>query len=116
MVTFSNQRKDKRLKAKNGIVMTPHGICQVINLTKDGVSFKCVKNRDFPFEWTMNIYDITGRSLEQLQVKKIWEHWLNIQDVQSPFSIEVGGAFQNLSSSQRDQLNIYLQRLLDVEK
>jgi len=115
-VTFLKQRKSKRLEAKSGIGITPHGICQVINLSKDGVSFKCVKGRDFPGEWSMTVYDVTGQCLEKLQVKKIWENWLNIPDTPSPFSIEVGAAFQNLSSSQKDQLNTYLQQLLEEEK
>ncbi len=112
----SNKRKDKRLEAKSGIAVTPNAVCQVVNLSKDGISFKCTKEHYFPFEWTMNIYDIAGQSLEQLHVKKVWESWLNIQDDQSPFTMEVGGRFQNLSSSQKDQLNTYLQQLLAMEE
>lgn len=115
-VTFLKQRKSKRLEAKSGISITPHGICQVINLSKDGISFKCIKERDFPVKWSMTVCDITGQCLDQLQVKKVWENRLNIPGKPSPFSIEVGGTFQNLSSSQKDQLNIYLQQLLEVEK
>ncbi len=110
------QRQNKRLEAKSGISITPHGICQIINLSKDGVSFKCVKERNFPGEWSMTICDIAGQCLEQLQVKKIWTNRLNIPGDPSPFTIEVGGAFQNLSSSQKDQLKTYLQQLLEVEK
>ena len=115
-VIFLKQRKSKRLEAKSGIGITPHGICQVVNLSKDGVSFKCVKERDFPVEWSMTVYDVTGQCLEQLRVKKVWENWLNIPDASSPFSVEIGGVFQNLTSSQKDQIDTYLQQLLEVEK
>lgn len=114
-VNFLKQRKSKRLEAKSGIGITSHGICQVINLSKDGVSFKCVKERYFPVEWSMTVYDVTGQCLERLRVKKVWENWLKISDASSPFSVEVGGVFQNLSSSQKDQLETYLQQLLEVE-
>lgn len=112
---FLKQRKSKRIGAKSGIGVTPHGICQVTNLSKDGVSFKCVRERYFPVEWSMTVYDVTGQCLERLQVKKVWENWLKTSDASSPFSIEVGGEFQNLSSSQKDQLETYLQQLLEVE-
>ena len=116
MAIFLKKRKSKRLEAKSGIGITPHGIGQVINLSKDGVSFKCVKEHHFPVEWSMTVCDITGQCLERLQVKKVWENRLNIPGNPSPFSIEVGGTFQNLSSLQKDQLSTYLQQLLEVEK
>lgn len=110
-----NQRKSKRYEAKSGIAITPHGIGQVININRNGLAFKCVEERDFPVEWSMAIYDITGQRLEQLQVTKVWEKDLGSPKASSPFAMEVGGEFVNLSSAQKAQLNIYLQQLVEKE-
>lgn len=110
-----NQRKSERHEAKSGIAITPHGIGQVININRSGLSFKCVEERDFPLEWSMAIYDITGQRLEQLRVKKVWEKELGEPDGSTPFSMEVGGEFKNLSTTQKAQLNIYLQQLVETE-
>lgn len=113
---YLNQRKSQRLEAQGGIAITPNGVCQIVNLNKDGVSFKCVRGLDFPLAWSMAIYDTTGQVLEQLHVKKIWENSLIHSHNSSPFSIEVGGEFQNLSTSQKSQLDTYLLQLLGMEE
>ena len=105
------QRRRMRLEAETGIAVTPYGICQIIDLTQDGFSFKCVKQNEFPSEWTMDIYVTTGLSLEQLQVKKVWVKFLENNGIQTPFSMEVGGEFKELSPEQEKQLNTYLQEL-----
>lgn len=105
------QRRRKRLEAETGVAVTPYGICQIIDLTQDGFSFKCIKQSEFPSEWSMDIYVTTGLSLEQLQVKKVWVKFLQDRSNQTPFSMEVGGEFMDLSPEQEEQLNTYLQEL-----
>ncbi|MBT8362229.1 MAG: hypothetical protein KJO32_14865 [Deltaproteobacteria bacterium] len=105
------QRRRMRLEAETGIAVTPYGICQIIDLTRDGFSFKCVKQTEFPSEWSMDIHVTTGLSLEQLQVKKVWVKFLQDRNNQTPFSMELGGQFMELSPEQEEQLNTYLQEL-----
>lgn len=100
-----------RLEAETGIAVTPYGICQIIDLTRDGFSFKCVKHTEFPSEWSMDIHVTTGLSLEQLQVKKVWVKFLPDMSNQTPFSMELGGEFKKLSPEQEEQLNTYLHEL-----
>lgn len=104
-------RRHKRIKVHNGIAITPHGVCQLVDLNMEGVSFKCMDEHDFPGEWSMAIYDTKGHDLEQLQVKKVWETSV-IGPPSSPhFSKEIGGKFHNLSYSQKVQISAYLQNL-----
>ena len=110
--TCLNRRKTSRTESKNGITLTPHGICKLINLSDEGVSFKCVDGPNVPTEWYMSIYDITGQGMEQLKVKKIWEKRLINPRTTSLFSVEVGGLFKDLSSSQKAHINTYLRELL----
>lgn len=114
-VHSSETRKSKRLQATNGIAVTPYGIGQVINLNRDGISFRCFEEYDFPFEWSMNIYDAIGQSLEKLHVKKVWEKGVGDSNNQ-PFLMEVGGEFQHLSPEQKVLLNTYLRQLVRVEE
>ena len=109
--TFTNQRKSERIESDKGITITPNGICKLINLSKTGVSFKCVDGPDIPIEWSMAIYDVTSQYMERLEVKKVWEKRLNSPWTTSLFSVEVGGVFKNLSSSQKAQINTYLREL-----
>lgn len=105
------QRRQMRLEAETGIAVSPYGICQIIDLTRDGFSFKCIKQTEFPSEWLMDIYVTTGLSLEQLKVKKVWVKFLENNANQTPFSMEVGGEFMELSPEQEEQLNTYLHEL-----
>ncbi len=104
-------RKSKRLKVKTGIANTPAGTCQIVNLTPEGLSFKCLKKLSFVQECLLDIYDTSGLSLEQLQVKKIWEKIPSSQSTASHFSTIVGVAFKNLSPQQKEQLKSYVQQL-----
>lgn len=114
--TFLNQRKSERLETKTGIALTPNGVCQIVNLNKDGISFKCIHKTDFPIAWSMDIYDVTGPVLDHFQVKKVWENSLDNPGNTSPFSVVVGGEFHDLSAWQQSQLNNYLLQLLGMEE
>lgn len=115
-VKLQSKRKNRRLKVEGGITLTPVGMGQIIDLNEDGVSFSCVEQRHFPGEWSMAIYDCTGLSIEKLHVKKIWEKYATSPGAPATFPVVVGGAFTNLSSSQKNQLNSYLQYLREGVK
>jgi hypothetical protein len=109
-------RKSERLKVKTGIANTPAGTCQIVNVTPEGLSFKCLKKWSFSQECSLDIYDTSGLSLEQLQVKKIWEKIPSSQGSPSQFSTIVGVAFHNLSPPQKEQLKLYIQQLEKLQK
>ena len=109
------KRKNDRVEAKNLIALVPHGVCQVIDLNYNGISFKCFNEHDFPSEWAIAIYDSNGLSVEELQIKKIWEHCLSNRDFQTVVSLEIGAEFKSLTFSQKTELNSYLQQLREGE-
>ena len=111
-----DQRKNKRLGTKKVIVLVPYVICQVIDLTLDGISFKCRDEQDFPDELSIGIYDTTGLSMEQLQVKKVWEKRLNRPYTPASFLMAVGWQFRNLSIAQESHLKFYLHRLEEINQ
>ena len=98
------------MNVKDCIAITPAGICQIVNLNPEGLSFKCVKEWCFPPYWSLDIYDTAGMNLEQLQIKKIWEHHSTHTGAPLQFSMRVGVAFKNLSALQKAKLNLYIRR------
>ncbi len=96
------------------IASTPAGICQIINLSPEGLSFKCVKEWSFSQDISLDIYDAANLSLEQLPVRKIWEKHTYNQRTSLQFLIIVGVAFKNLPAVQKEQLNSYVRRLVSL--
>ena len=113
LVEHIDNRKSKRLEANAALAMTPFGMCQMINLNKTGLSFKCIDGKTFPDAWSMSIYDAKDLNLEELKVKKIWEKRANGQGISSVFETEIGGEFESLSASQKAQLYSYLFTLIE---
>ena len=116
----SYYRKHERIKSKTGIILTSDGIfCKLMNLSKEGLFFRCIDNLEIPNELYMDIHDMNITSIEELQVEKVWVKQLNNILVtprsKSIFSFEVGGVFKNLSSTQRSQINSYLGRLIKMD-
>lgn len=87
------------------------GFCKLVNLSNEGVSFKCVGGHDTPMEWSMDIYDDSKQCIERLKVKKVWEKRFFNPQPASLFSVEAGGVFKNLSPLQKVRINTYLQEL-----
>lgn len=111
-----DQRRNKRLGAKKVIVLVPYAICQVIDLNQGGISFRCLEKHEFPDELSIGIYDITGLSMEQLQVQKVWEKRVNSPNSPASFLMAVGWEFKNLSIAQESHLRFYLQQLEEVDQ
>ena len=85
------------------------------DINKNGFSFKCIKRPYFLLDWSVDIFDISGMSLEQLQVKKVWEKYMGDRNVQSPFQVKFGVEFKNLSPLQKSQLDTYIRQLEELE-
>lgn len=119
--TYLDRRKSKRIDSKMGIILTSDGIyCKLVNLSKDGLSFKCIDSPGVPNEWSVNIHDVDIPSIEELKVEKVWKkqhaNALVTTHITSIYSFEVGGIFKNLSSSQKSQINSYLRKLSKSDK
>ena len=106
-----SSRRNTRIKVWRGIIVTPQGVGEVVNINRYGILFKCFKSHNFLGEWKIAIYDAMGLSLEQFPVVMVWEKRLVGF---SAFSVEVGGEFKNLTFSQEDQLHFYLQKLAEM--
>ena len=104
-------RKSKRLRVETAILKAHGRVCLVTNISKNGFAFKCIKRPYFIQDWSVDIIDISGLSLEQVQVKEVWEKHMSDLEKQSPFTVEFGVEFENLSPLQKSQLDIYIRKL-----
>lgn len=109
------KRKSKRLNVTTGIVQTPDGVCTIIDLNKKGLSFSCINRQYFAHEWTVDIFDTSGLSLEQLQVKRVWQKSVSKIDTPSPFPLKVGVEFKNFTPLQAAQLDFYIRKLEELK-
>ena len=111
-----DQRNCNRFKVIGGIALTPNGVCQVVNLSEGGLSLKCFCGLGFPHECTMDIFDETDLNLHELKVKKVWEKRPSKSGNPLQSELEVGGSFENLSSSKEDHLYSHILKLMAAEK
>ena len=100
-------RKSRRLEARTALAMTPYGMCQMINLNKTGLSFKCFAGKKFPDGWSMSIYDAKDLNLEEVKVKKIWEKRASGQGISSKFELEIGGEFESKRIAKKKVSDIF---------
>lgn len=110
-----SKRKSKRLAVKDGIALTSNGACQVINLSKGGLSLKFFHDLKLPHELIIDIYHETELYVKDLKVKKVWEKKTSNPARPLQHQLEIGGLFENLSSTQATLFDSYLLKLMGAE-
>jgi hypothetical protein len=96
------------------IAVTPTGVGMVTNISCGGIAFKCSKAHDFPTEMPIDIYDSKGNCVvENMVANQVWEKQINQIRFNSPFSVEVGMCFSQLTASQKNQISNYLNELVE---
>lgn len=110
-----SKRKSKRLDVKDGIALTSNGVCQVINLSKGGLSLKFFHDLKLPNELIIDIYHETDLYVKDLKVKKVWEKKISNPARPLQQQMEIGGLFEKLSSTQVTLFDSYLLRLMGAE-
>jgi len=108
-INIPEQRKSKRFKIPDAIVITPDNVCQLVNISTGGLSFKCFLEVDLPAKCTVDIM-VAGSDfhIEQLPVELIWK---TLDDHSSYLSIpeeKVGVKFGHLDQSQGAKLEYLL--------
>lgn len=109
-----NQRKSERFEPNGAIAITINGVCKVVNISSGGVALKCVADCVLPPEWAMDICDVNGACVEQLQVRKIWQRPEKTDSSTPPLFVNIGCCFQDQINSQKIELDTYLQDLSKI--
>jgi hypothetical protein len=111
---FSHQRKIDRYEVANLLAVTQRGTGQILDISREGLSFGCLYPHAFPDIFYLDILDAKGSHIKKLKVRKIWEINENNQESVKYESI-VGVTFFDLTLSQSDELNYLFDNMEVVE-
>jgi hypothetical protein len=108
---FRDRRKNDRCTEIHLLGITGRGTGKIIDIGRDGLSFGCLYNHDFPAVWPMDIIDAKGAHLKQFMVRKIWERNSGHPELSGSFELEIGVEFMDLTPRQEKELDLLLNTL-----
>ena len=108
---LSEQRVNDRHEVINLLVITERGTGQIIDISRQGLSFGCLYPHNFPHEFYLDILDAKGSHIKKLKVRKMWEIDGDYQDGAAIFELVVGVEFPELTSAQADELSFLLDNI-----
>lgn len=103
------QRKNKRVQLSKTIILNPGNACMLVNISKDGLLFKCLHNVVWPDKWLLNI--ITNKRELDIEHCPVELVWMETDDELSGSSVmmkKIGVKFGNLTQSHRAKLDSLL--------
>ena len=107
-MNFKNQeaRRNPRRKLDNTFIINQEGVCQVLDLSAEGLSFRCTENRKFPETLTIDVVNNSGVHIWDLPIKIIWVEKINTHSFASIHTVKIGAKFRdNLSPENLHALN-----------
>ncbi len=108
---LSEQRKIQRYEVLNLLAITGRGTGQILNISREGLSFGCLYPHAFPHEFFLDILDAKGSHIKTLKVRKIWETNGDFQELTAIYELVVAVKFSELTSTQSGELNSLLDGL-----
>ena len=100
------QRKHKRIELPKTIVLNPHTVCELVNISRGGLFFKSINWVVWPDKWSLDIITMKRElDIEHCPVELVW---MKTDDNLTSSSIlveNVGVKFGNLDKSQREKLD-----------
>lgn len=108
---FPERRRNDRYKIVHILAITGRGTGQIIDISREGLSFGCLYPHKFPDEWSMDILDAKGSHIKQLQVRKIWERTTGHPELSDKFDLVVGVEYTGLTALQAEELDFLFDNL-----
>jgi hypothetical protein len=111
---FSHQRRIDRYEVSNLLAITQRGTGQILDISREGLSFGCLYPHAFPDIFYLDILDAKGSHIKRLKVRKIWE--INDNDQESvTYESIVGAIFVDLTVSQADDLSYLFDNMEGID-
>jgi len=108
---LSEQRKIERHEVIHLLAITERGTGQILDISREGLSFGCLYPHTFPYEFYIDILDANGCHIKKIKVRKMWETSGETQEPTEIFELEVGVEFAELTASQSEELDYLLDDL-----
>ena len=86
-------RRYLRHKLEDTFVVNQEGICQVIDISPTGISFRCTNVRNFPETLTVDVVNNSGLHVWDLPIKAIWVEKNNADPISSIYALRLGAKF-----------------------
>ena len=86
-------RRFHRHKLENTFVVNQEGVCQVLDLSVEGVSFGCTRVRKFSEILTVDIIDNSGIQIWDLPIETIWAEKNDAYPSSSIHAVKMGARF-----------------------
>jgi hypothetical protein len=108
---LSEQRNIQRHEVINLLAITERGTGQILDISREGLSFGCLYPHAFPHEFCLDILDAKGSHIKKLKVRKMRETNGDYREPAAIYELVVGVEFFELTSSQSDELNYLLDNM-----
>lgn len=112
---LSEQRKNQRHAAIHLLAVTERGTGQILDISREGLSFGCLYPHTFPHAFCLDILDAKGTHIKKLQVRKMWETSGAQDNPGTEFELVVGIEFSDPTASQADELDYLLEDMEQVD-
>lgn len=110
-IFLTEPRKTEQPQVVHLLAVTDRGTGQILDFSRDGLSFGCLYPHSFPEEWVLDVLDAKGSHIKQLKVRKIWEMSKYHPESSTRFELVVGVEFTHLTPSQADGIEFILDSL-----
>ena len=104
--TTENRRQHKRHRLDNSVIVSSHGIFQIIDISRGGFRFKCPPATSVPNSWDTDIFAL-ATSLKGLPAKRIWVS-MSENGNHKHLPTVIGAKFGRLTKAQESQLSQFL--------
>jgi len=101
-----DQRRHPRYRLKNAVIITPAGICEVVNISWSGLAFR--GNSDSANEqfFSFDLLDTKGDHLQDMQAEIVWREETDRESSGPKVSFDYifGARFREITTHQHDVL------------
>jgi hypothetical protein len=109
---YRESRKHRRRKVIDTFVVNRESICQIFNLSTEGIAFGCTAGSKIPNTLTVDIFNNAGLHLLNIPLKKVWLASNKGLDTSSMYEVILGAKFcEELSLEQQAALDQILEFL-----
>ncbi len=109
---YRESRKHLRHKIVDTFIVNRESICQIFNLSSEGIAFGCTSGSKIPNTLNVDIFNNAGLHIFNIPLEKIWLATNEGQDTSSMYEVILGAKFcEKLSRDQQAALDQILEFL-----
>jgi hypothetical protein len=105
-------RRHPRHKIIDTFIVNQESICQIFNLSSEGIAFGCTIDSKIPNTLTVDIFNNAGLHILNIPLEKVWLATNEGQETPSMYEVILGAKFcERLSREQQTALDQILEFL-----